>query len=393
MKKMNLWKKALLTLATVLTLTAAPFGSTKAQAAGLLYWPVPGHTQLSQGYHNGSSIDISDASVAGANVVAASAGTVKGIYLCQQQHYGSYGDCHGFGTGLVILGTDGRYYQYAHMQAGSIPSNVYYGAYVSAGQLIGKVGTTGNSSGNHLHFGISTGTYYAQSGINPMNETYTYTAPAAQQIKVTYGNLSVSSVTTKNAVISGRLSNPSRAKVTTVGAHIWDAKGKLVKYYTEACGLNLAAFNQSLNINTEAKLNLAPGSRYTVQFFAKAGTKTFYSGKVSFTTAQEFKTTYSAMKANFIKKANAKFYATINNPKQGKVTRMGVLVWNSKGKLIKNYYVNCKSNKKSITQSIDLKKNARMKLTKNTKYFIQFYHVANGKTFKSSCYSFYTARR
>lgn len=391
MKKMNLWKKALLVLATALTLTAAPFGKADAQAAGVLYWPVPGHTRLSQGYHDGSAIDISDSTIAGANVIAATSGTVTNIFLCTQQHHGSYGDCKGFGTGIVIRGTDGRYYQYAHMQAGSIPSNVYYGATVSAGQIVGKVGTTGNSGGNHLHFAISTGTYYSKSGINPLNETYNYTG--LQQIRVTYGGLSVSNVSSRNAVISSKINNPNRATVSTVGANIWDANGKLVKYYTESCGRNLVSFNQSLNINTEAKLSLNPGSRYTVQFFAIANNKTFTSGKVAFTTAQEIRLSYTKVKANFIKKDNAKFTATINNPYCAKVTRTGVLVWNSKGKLIKHYYVNCKTTKKSFTQTIDLKKNTKLKMSRNTKYYIQFYNVANGKTFKSGCYSFYTKKR
>lgn len=140
--------------------------------AATLYWPVPGHTSLSQGYHNGNAIDISDGSIAGANVVAAMGGKVTHIYLCGTQHLGQTSDCNGFGTGLVIAGDDGRIYQYAHMQANSIPGNVYYGAYVNAGQQIGKVGTTGNSSGNHLHFGISLGNYWNASGINPQNETY-----------------------------------------------------------------------------------------------------------------------------------------------------------------------------------------------------------------------------
>lgn len=140
--------------------------------AATLYWPVPGHTSLSQGYHNGNAIDISDGSIAGANVVAAMGGKVTHIYLCGTQHLGQTSDCNGFGTGLVIAGDDGRIYQYAHMQANSIPGSVYYGAYVNAGQQIGKVGTTGNSSGNHLHFGISLGNYWNASGINPQNETY-----------------------------------------------------------------------------------------------------------------------------------------------------------------------------------------------------------------------------
>lgn len=281
MKKMNLWKKTLVALAAALAIVSTPISSAATQAAVSLRWPVPGHTTLSQPYHDGCAIDISDKSIAGANVVAALSGTVTHTFTCSANHYGSYGDCNGFGTGVVIKGTDGRIYQYAHMQAKSIPSNVYVGASVSAGQVIGKVGNTGYSGGTHLHFGISKGTYYSKSGINPANETYT---DRVAQINVSYGTLSVGSITTKNAVISGSISNPSRANITTVGARIWDANGKQVKYYTEYCGRTLAKFNQALNINTEAKLNLASNSRYTVQFFAIAGGKTFYSGKISFTT-------------------------------------------------------------------------------------------------------------
>lgn len=143
-----------------------------ANAATELYWPVPNHTHLSQGFHDGKAIDISDENIAGADVIAAMGGTVTHIFLCTEQHYGSTGDCNGFGTGLVIAGDDGRIYQYAHMQGGSIPSNVYRTARVEGGQKIGKVGTTGNSSGYHLHFGISLEKYWYESGINPQNEKY-----------------------------------------------------------------------------------------------------------------------------------------------------------------------------------------------------------------------------
>lgn len=143
-----------------------------------LYWPVPGHTNLSQGYHEGKAIDISDGSIAGAKVIAAIGGTVTYVFKCGVQHYGSNNNnscgCNGFGTGVVIAGDDGRIYQYAHMRAGCIPANIYVGARVNAAQQIGNVGTTGNSSGNHLHFGISKGKYWYESGINPQNESYIY---------------------------------------------------------------------------------------------------------------------------------------------------------------------------------------------------------------------------
>lgn len=147
--------------------------------AATLVWPVPGHTTLSQGFHDGKAIDISDGSITGASVCAALGGTVTNIFLCGNTHHNA-GDCYGFGTGLVIQGDDGRFYQYAHMQAGSIPAEVHRGARVEAGAHIGRVGMTGFAYGVHLHFGISTGTYWNESGINPQYENYIYNdTPAA----------------------------------------------------------------------------------------------------------------------------------------------------------------------------------------------------------------------
>jgi murein DD-endopeptidase MepM/ murein hydrolase activator NlpD len=48
----------------------------------------------------------------------------------------------------------GRYIGYAHMQPGSIPASVRDGAPLRAGDLIGRVGNSGNSSGPHLHFHV-----------------------------------------------------------------------------------------------------------------------------------------------------------------------------------------------------------------------------------------------
>ncbi|MFI2433214.1 transglycosylase family protein [Streptomyces sp. NPDC018693] len=58
-----------------------------------------------------------------------------------------------FGYQVVIRHTDGHYSQYAHLSAISVRT----GQSVSAGQRIGRSGSTGNSTGPHLHFEVRTG--------------------------------------------------------------------------------------------------------------------------------------------------------------------------------------------------------------------------------------------
>ncbi|MEY9490419.1 murein DD-endopeptidase MepM/ murein hydrolase activator NlpD [Streptomyces calvus] len=68
-----------------------------------------------------------------------------------------------FGYQVVVRHTDGRYSQYAHLSAISVKS----GQSVNAGQRIGRSGSTGNSSGPHLHFEVRTGPGFG-SDIDPV---------------------------------------------------------------------------------------------------------------------------------------------------------------------------------------------------------------------------------
>jgi murein DD-endopeptidase MepM/ murein hydrolase activator NlpD len=61
------------------------------------------------------------------------------------------------GKSIWIRGSNGSTYYYAHMDG--IAGGVHAGAAVSAGQLVGWVGDTGNAKGGacHLHFEIHPG--------------------------------------------------------------------------------------------------------------------------------------------------------------------------------------------------------------------------------------------
>jgi len=126
------------------------------------------------GLHQGA-IDIVYAN--NANIVASVDGTIEEKFTCPNNHKGvdegCPNKCHGYGNGVIIRGTDGRAYKYAHMVAGSIPENIYRGATVKKGQVIGRVGETGNAYGVHLHFGITTGDWWNTNG-NPLTENYIY---------------------------------------------------------------------------------------------------------------------------------------------------------------------------------------------------------------------------
>ncbi len=58
-----------------------------------------------------------------------------------------------FGYQVVIRHADGRHSQYAHLSAISVKA----GQSVSGGQRIGRSGSTGNSTGPHLHFEVRSG--------------------------------------------------------------------------------------------------------------------------------------------------------------------------------------------------------------------------------------------
>ncbi|MCX4713141.1 transglycosylase family protein [Streptomyces griseus] len=78
-------------------------------------------------------------------------------------HVVSAGWAGAYGYEVVIRHSDGKYSQYAHLSA----LHVRAGQSVSGGQRIARSGSTGNSTGPHLHFEVRTGPGYG-SDVDPL---------------------------------------------------------------------------------------------------------------------------------------------------------------------------------------------------------------------------------
>lgn len=121
---------------------------------GKLNWPCPSSSRITSNYGNRyifgyrefhSGIDIG-ASI-GTNIVAAESGTVIYTQTGYSQNLNAYGMAS-YGNLIIISHGNGLTTRYAHC------NNVYVsvGQSVSRGEVIGAVGTTGCSTGPHLHF-------------------------------------------------------------------------------------------------------------------------------------------------------------------------------------------------------------------------------------------------
>ena len=108
-------------------------------------WPVPEYRSMSRwmgGGHNGADI----AAPLGTPVLAAAAGTVTTTYTWNG--IVTQGDWNSYGNSVVIEHDGGYSTRYAHLNQYVVSE----GEYVEQGQLIGYVGSTGYSTGAHLHF-------------------------------------------------------------------------------------------------------------------------------------------------------------------------------------------------------------------------------------------------
>jgi murein DD-endopeptidase MepM/ murein hydrolase activator NlpD len=110
--------------------------------SGVFKWPVPGSKRISSffgprhGRHH-DGIDI--AAKTGTSIIASAGGVIK-----------HSGRMRGYGNVVIITHPNGYHTVYAHNSKNIAKK----GQKVSQGEVIAKVGSTGRSTGPHLHFEI-----------------------------------------------------------------------------------------------------------------------------------------------------------------------------------------------------------------------------------------------
>ncbi|HNW71377.1 MAG TPA: LysM peptidoglycan-binding domain-containing M23 family metallopeptidase [Candidatus Paceibacterota bacterium] len=107
--------------------------------AGYFINPVPGYSRRSQGLHGKNGIDL--AAPTGTKILASASGKV---IFARNGYNGGYGNM------VIIQHSNGTQTLYAHMSR----LGTTMGSKVSQGQVIGYVGSTGHSTGPHIHFEV-----------------------------------------------------------------------------------------------------------------------------------------------------------------------------------------------------------------------------------------------
>ena len=150
--------------------------------SGDWYWPLPGIYGISSVYggrtspitgrwetHTGTDIP----AAAGTQIHAAQGGVVTYVSSNKYSSYGWY---------CIISHGNGYSTLYAHQRSKPI---VKVGETVKKGQVIGYVGTTGNSTGNHLHFELRING--ARDNVLKLYPNLPYTGPYVNIIKKMLG--------------------------------------------------------------------------------------------------------------------------------------------------------------------------------------------------------------
>ncbi len=144
--------------------TGDPTSTIITSSFGYQEWRGRGHAGIDIG-SNGAGPGVH-------NVIATVSGTIYSVTTgCDDNGYYGNSCGGGYGNHVIMTTSDGNYIIYGHLAQNSI--TVQEGDSVSQGQVLGKMGNSGSSTGTHLHFQIDVGGYANSYAVDPT----TYVSP------------------------------------------------------------------------------------------------------------------------------------------------------------------------------------------------------------------------
>ena len=120
------------------------------------------------------------------------------------------------GNMVTIKTDDGMVVKNMHLKAGSIPSNIKPGAKISIGDRIGTMGTTGWSTGNHLHYEFRdsnnnlidpTSSLSGPTNWKPNSSIPTYTSGVNEDNTINDGSMSTEVSTSESGPLAALINN------------------------------------------------------------------------------------------------------------------------------------------------------------------------------------------
>lgn len=159
-------KKAAAEKAKNNTSTGATYSpGTTASSSGFI-WPVLTRYSVTTKWYYSSgrvhgAVDFSGSGISGTPIYA----VADGYVVTSTAKKNSSGNYISYGNYILIAHYNGLYTLYAHCSSRAVSA----GQTVTQGQVIGTVGSTGNSTGPHLHFEVRTGSGSYSSRVNPLN--------------------------------------------------------------------------------------------------------------------------------------------------------------------------------------------------------------------------------
>lgn len=257
---------------------------------GRYVYPVLGNNYVSSkyGYRNGSmhyGIDIATYRQNN-TVVSTMAGTVTrvvndcshvSIYPTKCAHYNTYGNM------VVIKNDNGNYVYYGHLQKDSI--TVKAGDRVYAGQKIACVGSSGYSTGEHLHFEIrKTSGSRSQTNninVNVANMNYIYISEAITPQK----KVSVPATPSITNISSNNIAKGRNITIT------WNAASGATEYIVTVTGPEQFEISTGTTTQASFTLNKAGTYNFKVKGINSAGSGG-YSSAVSCTAHEKKKVNF-----------------------------------------------------------------------------------------------------